>query len=61
MNRQGPDVGAQYRSVIFYHNEGQEEAAKKSKEKLEKSGRLKKPIVTQIVPAATFWKAEEYH
>jgi len=61
MNRQGPDVGTQYRSVIFYHNKEQEAAAKKSKEKLEKSGRFKKPIVTQIVPAAKFWKAEEYH
>lgn len=61
VNRQGLDVGTQYRSVIFYHNKEQEEAAKGSKEKLERSGRFKKPIATQIVPAAKFWRAEEYH
>jgi peptide-methionine (S)-S-oxide reductase len=61
VNRQGLDVGTQYRSVIFYHNKEQEEAAKDSKEKLEKSGRFKKSIATQIVPAAKFWRAEEYH
>jgi peptide-methionine (S)-S-oxide reductase len=61
VNRQGLDVGTQYRSVIFYHNKEQEDAAKDSKEKLERSGRFKKPIATQIVPAAKFWRAEEYH
>lgn len=61
MNRQGPDVGDQYRSVIFFHNKEQEAAAKASKEKMEKSGRFRKPIVTQIVPAERFWRAEEYH
>jgi peptide-methionine (S)-S-oxide reductase len=61
MNRQGPDVGDQYRSVIFFHNEEQEAAAKASKAKLEKGGRFRKPIVTQIVPAEKFWRAEEYH
>lgn len=61
LNRQGPDVGSQYRSAIFYHNEEQKKAAIKSKEKLEKSGKYKKPIVTEIVPASTFYKAEEYH
>ncbi len=61
MNRQGPDSGTQYRSAIFYHNGEQEAAAKASKEKLERSGKYKKPIVTKIEPAGTFWKAEEYH
>lgn len=61
MNRQGPDSGTQYRSAIFYHNGEQEVAAKASKEKLEKSGKYKKPIVTRIEPAGMFWKAEEYH
>ncbi len=61
VNRQGPDVGTQYRSAIFYQNGEQEEAAKKSKEKVEKSSRFKGPIVTQVVPATKFWKAEEYH
>ncbi len=60
-NRQGPDVGSQYRSVIFYHDRQQEEAARRSKEQLDRSGRLKRPAVTQIVPASKFWKAEEYH
>jgi len=61
LNRQGPDTGTQYRSVIFYHTPEQEAAAKASKEGLTKSGRFKRPIVTQIVPAAEFWRAEEYH
>lgn len=61
LNRQGPDVGIQYRSAIFYHNDEQKEVAEKSKEELEKSGKFDKPIVTQIVPASTFYKAEEYH
>ena len=60
-NRQGPDVGTQYRSVIFYHSPEQQASAKASKEKLEKSGRFNRPIVTQIEPAPTFWRAEEYH
>jgi peptide-methionine (S)-S-oxide reductase len=60
-NRQGPDIGTQYRSVIFYHTPEQEAAAKASKEALSKSGRYKRPIVTQIVPAPEFWRAEEYH
>jgi peptide-methionine (S)-S-oxide reductase len=59
LNRQGPDFGTQYRSVIFFHSPEQEKAAKVSKEKAQKS--FKSPIVTQIVPAETFWKAEEYH
>ncbi len=61
MNRQGPDVGDQYRSAIFYHDERQKRAAEASKERQEKSGRFKRPIVTQIVPAQPFWRAEEYH
>ncbi len=60
-HRQGPDIGSQYRSAIFYHNEKQKQAALKSKEKLEKSGKFNKPIVTEIVHASTFYKAEEYH
>jgi peptide-methionine (S)-S-oxide reductase len=61
LNRQGPDVGTQYRSVIFYYSPEQESTAKASKGKLETSGRFNRPIVTQIEPAPTFWRAEEYH
>ena len=61
LNRQGPDVGTQYRSVVFFHTPEQEEAARASKERLEKSGRFRRPIVTQIEPAAEFWRAEDYH
>src|SRR5205085_2555848 len=61
LNRQGPDVGTQYRSVIFYHNEEQKLAAIRSKEELASSGRYRNPIVTEIVPAAEFYRAEEYH
>lgn len=61
LNRQGPDYGEQYRSVIFYHSENQKNAAVQSKKELEKSKKWKNPIVTQIVPAAPFYKAEEYH
>jgi len=61
LNRQGPDAGTQYRSAIFFHTPEQEAAAKASKEKLEQAHVFKRPIVTQIVPAAEFWKAEDYH
>jgi peptide-methionine (S)-S-oxide reductase len=61
LNRQGPDFGTQYRSAIFYHSPEQEQAALKSKEELEKSKRFNRPIVTQIVPARTFYEAEDYH
>lgn len=61
LNRQGPDVGEQYRSAIFVHSPEQEIAAKSSKASLEASGRFRRPIVTQITPAPTFWRAEEYH
>jgi peptide-methionine (S)-S-oxide reductase len=60
-NRQGPDVGTQYRSAIFFHDAAQEAAARASKEALEKSGKLKRPIVTEIVAAGPFYRAEEYH
>ncbi|MFX1586510.1 MAG: peptide-methionine (S)-S-oxide reductase MsrA [Promethearchaeota archaeon] len=61
LNRQGWDIGTQYRSVVFYHSEEQKEKAIKLKEKLDKSGRYKKPIITEITPASEFYKAEEYH
>jgi peptide-methionine (S)-S-oxide reductase len=60
-NRQGPDVGSQYRSAIFYHNEAQADAARTSKADLEKSGKHKKPIATEIIPAREFYAAEDYH
>ncbi|HVP96965.1 peptide-methionine (S)-S-oxide reductase MsrA [Methanoregula sp.] len=60
-NRQGPDLGTNYRSVIFYRDPGQKETALRSKEELERSGRFKRPVVTEIVPATVFWRAEEYH
>jgi peptide-methionine (S)-S-oxide reductase len=61
LNRQGPDWGTQYRSAIFFQTPEQEAAAKSSKERLEKSRRFSKPIVTQIVPAGEFFEAEDYH
>jgi peptide-methionine (S)-S-oxide reductase len=61
LNRQGPDYGAQYRSAVFYHTPEQQAQAQASKEKLQASGRFKRPIVTEITPAATFWMAEDYH
>jgi peptide-methionine (S)-S-oxide reductase len=61
LNRQGPDIGAQYRSAVFYADNKQKAIALKSKEKLEKSKAFKKPITTQILPASEFYKAEEYH
>lgn len=61
LNRQGPDRGEQYRSVIFFHNAEQEEAAKQSKEKLQKSGRFDKDIVTEIKPATEYYLADECH
>jgi peptide-methionine (S)-S-oxide reductase len=60
-NRQGPDVGTQYRSAIFFHDAAQQAAALASKEQLGKSGRLKRPIVTEIVAAGPFYRAEGYH
>ena len=61
LNRQGPDVGAQYRSAIFFHTPEQKVAAIASKEKLQRSGRYKNPIVTEITSASQFYTAEEYH
>jgi peptide-methionine (S)-S-oxide reductase len=61
LNRQGPDVGDQYRSVIFYHSPEQQAAAEASRARLEQAGKYRRPIVTQIVPATTFFRAEEYH
>ena len=60
-NRQGPDVGTQYRSAIFYHSSDQHEAARAAVDALEQSGRFNKPIATEIAPASTFYPAEEYH
>jgi peptide-methionine (S)-S-oxide reductase len=61
LNRQGPDVGTQYRSAIFFHTPEQEAAARASKDRLQASGRFPRPIVTEISPAQPFWRAEEYH
>lgn len=60
-NRQGPDVGTQYRSAIYYHSPAQEAAARASLQKLQASGKYRGKIVTQIVPAGPFYRAEEYH
>lgn len=61
VNRQGPDVGYQYRSVVFYHSPEQGKAAEASKRALEDSGKHPRPVATSVEPAQTFWKAEEYH
>ena len=61
LNRQGPDVGTQYRSIVFYSDEHERKAAEESKRRLDESGKLGRPVVTQIVPAAEFYRAEEYH
>jgi peptide-methionine (S)-S-oxide reductase len=61
LNRQGPDWGTQYRSAIFFHSSEQEQAARASKAQQEKSGRFSRPVVTQIVPATSFYEAEDYH
>jgi len=60
-HRQGPDVGSQYRSAVFCHTPEQKAAAHASKERQERAGRYRRPIVTEIVPAREFWRAEEYH
>ena len=61
LNRQGPDVGSQYRSAIFYHNEELKKKAIKAKEELEKSGKYQNKIATEITKASEFYRAEEYH
>jgi len=61
LNRQGPDVGSQYRSVIFFRNSEEEAAARASKERLQGSGKHPRKIVTEITRASQFWEAEDYH
>jgi len=61
LNRQGPDIGTQYRSAIFFHSPEQERLARASKEKMQASGKFRRQIVTEITPASTFYRAEEYH
>lgn len=61
LNRQGPDVGTQYRSVVFYHSKEQQQIAQKTKEELDNSKQYSQPVVTEIIPAVTFYRAEEYH
>jgi len=61
MDRQGPDIGKQYRSVIFVHTPEQEQAARASKEREQAAGRHKRPLATAIEPAGDFWIAEDYH
>ena len=61
LNRQGPDVGTQYRSAIFFHTPEQEAAARASKDSLQASSKFRRPIVTEITPASEFYRAEEYH
>ena len=61
VNRQGPDVGTQYRSAVFYHSPEQKVAAEAAKAALEKSDIYRKPVATQILPAGPFYRAEEYH
>lgn len=61
LNRQGPDWGTQYRSVVFFHSPEQEAAAQAVIARLTAEKRFPRPIVTQVVPAQTFWRAEEYH
>lgn len=61
LNRQGPDHGTQYRSAIFYHSPEQQVTAEASKEKWSASGRFRRPIVTEVIPSQSFYRAEEYH
>ncbi len=61
LNRQGPDVGEQYRSAIFYHDDEQKTAAEASKDERDRSGKYRRPIVTEITPASAFYEAEDYH
>jgi methionine-S-sulfoxide reductase len=60
-NRQGPDIGSQYRSAIFYHDDGQRKIAQDIVRKLDESGKFRSPIVTEILPAGDFYQAEDYH
>ncbi len=61
LNRQGPDFGSQYRSAIFYHSDAQRLLAEESRERLDRSGRYRRPVVTEILSAVRFWEAEAYH
>src|SRR6185503_3968478 len=61
VNRQGPDVGTQYRTVVFYHSDEQKQVAEQAKRELSEAGLFRKPIATEITPAQDFWRAEEYH
>ena len=61
INRQGVDIGTQYRTVIFYHSEEQKSLAERKIQELDTAGAFKKPIATQLVPVTTFWEAEDYH
>jgi len=61
LNRQGPDIGTQYRSAIFFQDEDQAALSKTSKDKLQASGKYENDIVTEVVPAEHFYRAEEYH
>lgn len=61
VNRQGPDTGRQYRSVVFVHDQAQRETAEAIRAELDQSGRFNKPIATGIEAAGSFWRAEEYH
>lgn len=61
LNRQGPDIGTQYRSAIFFHSSEQERQARASKEKMQASGKFRRPVVPEITPASTFYSAEDYH
>lgn len=61
LNRQGPDIGSQYRSAIFYHDDEQKAAAAGSKDERDRSGKFGKPIVTEITPASEYYEAEDYH
>ena len=61
VNRQGPDFGKQYRTAIFFHTPEQQAMALKSKQALDASGKLRRPVATEITPAGAFWRAEEYH
>ena len=61
VNRQGPDVGRQYRSAVFTHDEEQAAVARATRDAIDASGKLRKPVATEILPAATFWRGETYH
>ena len=61
LNRQGPDHGSQYRSAVFFHDEEQKDVAQTLKTRLQESGKFRRPVVTEITQATTFWKAEDYH